>query len=250
MELTLRRGRYEARWATTGADLRAAQHLRHRRFIEAAGLPAQQDGLDVDAFDADCEHLIISERSTHQVVGCCRLMLLPSGQEIENSYSAQFYDLGGFGSVGSPLAELGRFCIADGQADPDLLRIAWGAITRKIDAHGATYLFGCSSFAGTDPAMHAAAFTKLWQGHIGATPLRPKPRAAETVPFAGLAAPHCKPKPVTGIPPLLRTYLSMGGWVSDHAVVDRILNTMHVFTALEIAKVPAARARALRAIAS
>ena len=49
--------------------------------------------------------------------------------------------------------------------------------------------------------------------------------------------------------PLLRTYLVMGGWVSDHAVVDRDLNTLHVFTGLEIRAIPPARARLLRATA-
>ena len=52
-----------------------------------------------------------------------------------------------------------------------------------------------------------------------------------------------------GMPPLLRTYLLMGGWVSDHAVVDRDLNTLHVFTALEIRAIPPARARLLRGVA-
>jgi putative hemolysin len=51
-----------------------------------------------------------------------------------------------------------------------------------------------------------------------------------------------------GMPPLLRTYLLMGGWVSDHAVVDRQLNTMHVFTGVEIGMIPAARKRLLRAV--
>ena len=51
------------------------------------------------------------------------------------------------------------------------------------------------------------------------------------------------------MPPLLRSYLAMGGWVSDHAVVDRDLGTMHVFTGVEIAKVPPSRARLLRAVA-
>ena len=52
---------------------------------------------------------------------------------------------------------------------------------------------------------------------------------------------------VRGMPPLLRSYLAMGGWVSDHAVIDRDLGTLHVFTGLEISAVPAARARFLRA---
>ena len=51
------------------------------------------------------------------------------------------------------------------------------------------------------------------------------------------------------MPPLLRTYLMMGGWVSDHAVMDRQLGTMHVFTGVEIKAIPPARARALRALA-
>ncbi|MEO1611738.1 MAG: ornithine-acyl-ACP acyltransferase, partial [Pseudomonadota bacterium] len=50
------------------------------------------------------------------------------------------------------------------------------------------------------------------------------------------------------MPPLLRTYLMMGGWVSDHAVVDNDLNTLHVFTGLEIKRVPKARARLLRGV--
>ena len=42
----------------------------------------------------------------------------------------------------------------------------------------------------------------------------------------------------------------MGGWVSDHAVVDAEMNTLHVFTGVEIGAIPAARARALRLVAA
>jgi putative hemolysin len=51
------------------------------------------------------------------------------------------------------------------------------------------------------------------------------------------------------MPPLLRSYLAMGGWVSDHAVLDKALNTLHVFTGLEVSTIPPARARRLRALA-
>ena len=51
------------------------------------------------------------------------------------------------------------------------------------------------------------------------------------------------------MPPLLRSYLAMGGWVSDHAVVDAHLGTLHVFTGLEINVIPPARKKLLRAIA-
>jgi putative hemolysin len=56
-------------------------------------------------------------------------------------------------------------------------------------------------------------------------------------------------KAMQRMPPLLRTYLRMGGWVSDHAVVDCRMNTLHVFTAVEIDAIPPMRKRFLRATA-
>ncbi len=111
-------------------------------------------------------------------------------------------------------------------------------------------LFGCSSFAGTDPAPHLDAFAHLASRHL-APPLLAPQRKAEAVDYPALVADHT-PNPdraLASLPPLLRTYLAMGGWVSDHAVIDRDLNTLHVFTGVEIARIPPARARLLRALA-
>ena len=60
-----------------------------------------------------------------------------------------------------------------------------------------------------------------------------------------------KPDPrraMAAMPPLLRSYLAMGGWVSDHAVVDPAMQTMHVFTGVEVAAIPPSRKRLLRAV--
>lgn len=50
------------------------------------------------------------------------------------------------------------------------------------------------------------------------------------------------------MPPLLKTYLLMGGWVSDHAVIDPHMNTLHVFTGVETKAIPESRKRLLRAV--
>ena len=50
------------------------------------------------------------------------------------------------------------------------------------------------------------------------------------------------------MPRLLNIYLLMGGWVSDHAVIDRDLNTMHVFTAVDIKAIPQELKRLLRTL--
>lgn len=52
-----------------------------------------------------------------------------------------------------------------------------------------------------------------------------------------------------GIPPLLRAYLAMGGRVGQEAVIDRDLDTLHVFTLVDVAAMPAGRLAALQALA-
>jgi L-ornithine Nalpha-acyltransferase len=90
----------------------------------------------------------------------------------------------------------------------------------------------------------------LAERHLGPVEHRPGRKAAEVVEYAALAGPVVDRRAsLAGLPPLLRTYLGMGGWVSDHAVVDRELDTLHVFTCVEVDRVPRARAASLRAVA-
>ena len=148
------------------------------------------------------------------------------------------------------MVEMGRFCIAPGVSDPDILRVAWGAMARFVDEEGVEMLFGCSSFHGTDAQSYADAFAMLRARHLAPKRWLPKVKAPDVFRFARRLrrTPDARRAMLT-MPPLLRSYLAMGGWVSDHAVVDRDLNTLHVFTGLEIRAIPPGRARLLRAVA-
>ncbi|HBV53616.1 MAG TPA: ornithine-acyl-ACP acyltransferase, partial [Rhodobacteraceae bacterium] len=83
------------------------------------------------------------------------------------------------------------------------------------------------------------AFTILRQRHLAPRRWLPRVKAPQVFRFARLLrrTPDAKLAQLR-MPPLLRTYLLMGGWVSDHAVVDSHMNTLHVFTGLEIAAIP------------
>lgn len=237
--------RYRARLAGSSADRARAMALRALVFRGDAGRS------DADAYDAHCQHLLVEDVATGSLAACCRLLLLPSAREIGASYSAQFYDLAALDALSGPVAELGRFCVRPGPADPDILRMVWAALTRIVDARRIAFLFGCSSFPGTEVARHAQALAFLRDRHQAPPALRPRARAAEVRPFAeGLPQKADVKRALAAMPPLLRSYLLMGGWVSDHAVIDRDLGTLHVFTGLEIAAVPPGRARALRAVAA
>ena len=243
-------GRYVARMAATAADVDAAQRLRHRAFIVEGGAVPRADGRDRDAYDDICQHVLIEELATGDLVATFRFLPLASGAEIGTSYSAQYYDLAALADFTGPMAEMGRFCVAPGRFDPEVLRVAWGAMTRFVDDAGVGFLFGCSSFHGTDQTAYADAFAMLRDRHLAPKRFWPRVKAPNVFRFAArLRRRPDRTIALKTMPPLLRSYLTMGGWVSDHAVVDTDMNTLHVFTGLEIGRIPPARARVLRAVA-
>lgn len=243
--MRLVRGRLTARMAQDAADVARAQRLRHQCFLAARGL-GPPGGQDADGFDAGCDHVLVEDSATGGVLGCFRLLFLPFARMGE-SYSAQFYDLTPLAASDGMTMELGRFCIDPAVQDADVLRLCWAAITRLVDARDVRLMYGCTSFAGADPARHAEALALLKRDHQRPDGQGPRPRAAQSLPLP--AGPLDGLRAAAALPPLLRTYLAMGGWVSDHAVIDPELDTLHVFTAVAVDRIPAARARALRALA-
>ncbi|RMH47582.1 MAG: GNAT family N-acetyltransferase [Alphaproteobacteria bacterium] len=244
-----RKPRYVARLAQGPEDLRRAQALRYRAFRAGRTAPPGE-GLDADAFDALCDHVLIEETRSGRLVGCFRIMPLASGREIARSYSAQHYNLSALEAFPGPMAEIGRFCVDPDIRDPDILRTAWAAVTAHVDANGTEMLFGCSSFMGTEAEHYRDAFALLAAAHLAPRRWLPRVKAPRVFRFARrlrLIKPDLK-LAMKRMPPLLRAYLGMGVWVSDHAVIDRELDTLHVFTGLEIRAVPQARARRLRAL--
>ncbi len=238
----LTKGRYSARVAETAEDIMQAQALRTRAF----GTITQ----DRDKFDDICTHVLIDDLRSGDLVCTFRMLTLNGGSELNKSYSAQFYGLNGLRGFEGRMVEMGRFCMHPDWVDPDILRVAWGAMTTYVDENNVEMLFGCSSFAGTETEDYLDAFAMLKHRHLAPKRWLPRVKAPHVFNFAARLRrkPDVK-KAMLRMPPLLRTYLIMGGWVSDHAVVDRQMNTLHVFTGLEIGAIPPARKRLLRAVA-
>lgn len=237
---TVERGRYRARLADGLLDM--DQVLWLRRVVFRGGRTTDQD-----RFDAGCRHLIVEEQSG-QLVGCLRLQVC-IGAEIEESYSAQFYDVTALSAFPEPMLEIGRFALDPNRHDPDILRLVWVALRQVVDVGGIGMLFGCSSFAGAEPQAHSNALALLAERHLAPGHWRPSAKGP-AFDFGRLLAgyPVAVETALAGLPPLLRSYLALGGWVGGHAISDHDLNTLHVFTAVEIAAIPAARLRALRAL--
>lgn len=243
---------FRLRLARQPQDVARAQALRGRAFHGAGAGP------DGDALDTRCLHLLVEEADSGRLAACCRVLPLADGAEAARaSYSARFYGLDGFARLRWPMLEIGRFCTAPGQGAPEALRLIWAGIASLAEDHEARLLFGSASFAGVDPGRHGRALACLAARHLAPPELAPTRRAPELHVFAregsgqgAPATPAAVQRDLLAVPPLLRGYLALGARVSDHAVIDRQMNTLHVLTLLDVGWIPPARARMLRALAA
>lgn len=237
----VRHGAWELRTALP-AEMPALAALR--------GLAFRGGGEDGDRFDARCLHLWIENRALcpGMPLATVRMQLHPAG-DLAQGYTAQFFDLGALAQAPGPALELGRLCVHPDHQTPDTMRLIWAGLTRVVDATVAARLIGCTSFAGNDPAVFGAALALLAARHLGPEGLRPGARVAGALDFADRGVQLPGPEALAQLPPLLRAYLSLGGWVGHDLVIDRDLGTCHVFTCVEIATMPEARKRLLRALA-
>lgn len=225
------KGKLCVRVARSPQEVAAVMDLRRRRF-----------GVGEDRFDAGAILVMIGDEGG--AAQCCFRLKPCASAAVLHSYSAQFYDLTQIAALSPMAVELGRFCLAEG-ANADVLRLAFAAMTRVVDQHGAGLLFGCASFHGAGIKAHLPALQVL-QSHIA--PYRIGRSSAQIADYLGVTGQDAG-LGLRQMPPLLRSYLALGGWVSDHAVQDFDLDTLHVFTGVEIDKIPAARAANLRALA-
>ncbi len=235
------KGALVARLAEGRADMARALAFRRAAFLRHAGA-------EEDAQDALSAHVLV-EGADQTLLAYFRVMLFGWGAGLAQGYAARFYDVGPLSGYARPIAEMGRFCVAPGGVHPDVLRLAWGAMTMIVEEGQAGLLVGCTSFRGADWLAHRAGLALLAAEFVGPVDHRPGQKAAEVVDLGQAGPVGDRRAALAALPPLLRTYLAMGGWVSDHAVVDRELDTLHVFTCVEVDRVPAARAASLRAVA-
>jgi len=100
-------------WANTPGEIKEAQRLRYKVFAEEMGakLPMNAEGLDVDEFDAYCDHLLIRDQDSLKVVGTYRVLPPHKAQEIGRLYSDSEFDLSRLDHLRPKLVELGRSCV-------------------------------------------------------------------------------------------------------------------------------------------
>lgn len=200
--------------------------------------------LDRDRFDDHCSHLWIGQPG-EPPLATVRLRVHRTAQSLLESYTAQYYDLVHLAIQGDVTLELGRLCTRPGVQSRDVIRLVWASIAHIIDDLGAARLIGCTSFRTTDPSTIRAALSLLARDHL-APGWSPAILRGESLAFRTFAeVPASQAEGLAQMPSLLRCYLRLGGWVSEHLVIDRDLGTSHVFTCVDVGRMPSKRRAAL-----
>lgn len=233
---------YRARLARSADDLRAVQALRFEVFnleLDEGLADSYDTGLDVDPFDAVCDHLLVEDTRGGSAVGTYRMQTgLQAGAAL-GYYSEREFDFAPFAAERPRMLELGRACIHRSHRNFTVLNLLWKGIGSYAREHGARYLLGCSSLTTQDTAVGAAAFRVLRSPHLAPSAWRTDPTPA----FACPLQPEADEAP--RIPKLLSAYLALGAAICGPPAIDRAFRTVDFLTWLDLDS-PVMRALQLR----
>jgi putative hemolysin len=222
---------YALRMASSIADLRAAQALRFAVFnveMQEGLSQSYETGLDEDAFDAHCQHLIV-QTAAGQVVGTYRMQLGRSAEKHLGYYSAREFDLGAFEPLRSQVLELGRACIDGDHRNFTVLSLLWKGIMAHAQQHDARYLLGCSSLTSQSPHEAWDAYAQM-QSSLARPAYRVQPllEFACPQPAADVRLPKVK------LPKLLSAYLALGAEICGPPAIDREFKTIDFLTLMDL----------------
>lgn len=253
------RPKYVARLARSADDLRRAQQLRFEVFNLELGeglTESYASGLDVDPFDAFCDHLIVDELATGEIVGTYRLQTGQLAAANLGYYSEREFDFTPYEPFRCEMIELGRACVHAKHRNLNVLRLLWRGIAIYAVERRARFLIGCSSLSSQDPKEGVAMYHKL-QGCLVHSALRTKPRADFVVAGGDDAGfergtitfgPRSTTPATTGASSkLLHAYLAIGAKICGPPAIDREFGTIDFLTLLDLHTLPAiVRAHFLR----
>jgi len=232
---------YATRLAAHLGQVRAAQALRYEVFnleLKEGLEQSHANKLDIDPFDAVCDHLIVEHLPTGKVVGTYRLQTGRNAASHLGYYCAQEFEFGLFEPIRDQMIELGRACVHRQHRNVVVLGLLWKGIADYARTHRARYLFGCSSLTAQDPAVGASAYADLCRRHLVQSQWRTRPVPAYDCPLEQLAAEAVQ------IPKLLRAYLSLGAKICGPPALDRQFKTIDFLTLLDLETLhPLARQR-------
>ncbi len=231
-------GDFEIRLAQTRAEIDAAQALRYRVFyqeMKARSTPEMAAlHRDFDGYDEVCDHLLVLDRRRGEgpegIVGTYRLIRRAAAAKMGGFYSTAEYDIGPMIDYPGEVLELGRSCVEKSARNTATMQMLWRGIALYAFHYNVQVMFGCASFPGIDPAQHALPLSYLHEHHLAPADVRVRAQPKRFVKMDTLApGSYDARRALSRVPPLIKGYLRLGGFVGEGAVIDEQFNTVDVF---------------------
>ena len=225
------------RLAETLDEVEAAQTLRYRIFYEGTAAKATEEMAalkrDFDAFDDYCDHLLVFDHGRgdgpEAVIGTYRLMRREAAQRCGRFYTEDEYDIANLLNFPGDILELGRSCIAEKYRNGPTMQLLWRGVVDYVLAHDVGLLFGCASLPGVEPDRLALQLSFLYHHHLAPPALRTWALPERYVPMNRIPPEEFSaPRAMQMLPPLLKGYLRVGGFIGEGAVIDYDFGTTDV----------------------
>lgn len=216
-------------------DIELAQRLRFEVFnieLDEGLRESYATGLDRDAFDDVCDHLLVEESASGTVVGTYRLQTGTTALAHRGYYSEQEFDFRPYEPARAEIVELGRACVHADHRNFTVLSLLWKGIASYARERSARYLIGCSSLTSQDPRDGAAMFRQLAKNHLAEPGWQTVPQPVYLCPLAECAEPPPR------IPKLLAAYLSIGARICGPPAIDREFKTIDFLTVMDLQTLP------------
>ncbi|AOY88556.1 hemolysin [Marinobacter salinus] len=218
-----------------------AQRLRYRVFSEEYGsdLGAEVPGIDADTFDNVCDHLVVTDSDSGELVATTRILHQADLGSNGTFYSAGEFDLTAFGNVTGAVAELGRTCVHPEYRNGATISLLWSAVAEYLVEHQVDYLIGCASISMSDGGLKAWRIAnQLQRDYLAEEQFRVTPRRE---------LPHLTRIPETerpvDVPPLIKAYMRLGARVCGQPCWDPEFRCADLLVLLEVNKLAARYSR-------
>jgi putative hemolysin len=206
--------------ARSPADLEEAQRLRYRVFAQEMGahLGDGRQSIDQDDFDMYCDHLLVRERDSGQVIGTYRILPPHRREQIGRLYSESEFDLTRLAHLRSTLIEVGRSCVHPDHRTGAAILLLWAGLAQYMRKGQYRHLIGCASASLADGGMQAAALRDRLQAHLA----DPEYRVFPHLPFPHQ---HFARASSMEVPPLIKGYLRLGAKICGEPAWDPDFNS-------------------------
>lgn len=225
--------RLKLQFAGSEDEVLEALRLRYRVFGEEMGarLKSAHLGIDRDMFDRHCEHLLVRDVDSNEVVGTYRILRPEQAQRLGGYYSEDEFDMVRLGHLRERIVEIGRSCVHPDYRNGATIALLWSGLGDYMRRYGYGYLIGCASMSmGDGGHVAASTYRRLSQSHMSPVEYRVQPRCP--LPIEALN----DGLNVT-VPPLIKGYLRCGAWVCGAPAWDPDFNTADLFLLMPMERV-------------